>query len=192
MPGTIMGGRRRGFTWRGVTPRSAESRWRMSCDGNFSKANTCSSTTKTGREMFQRGALMSRFAGSEGAAKRGESGSVDERREELCIPAPDANFPKLFGPLVRTRAPLPHSPNPPPLSAPLPPQPGGAMNWATAVTSIGLRDIWRQGTRRSARVVRGGGATISQEVVVPGLSPFSEKSRLYMNIYPPLRKHSEI
>ena len=69
---------------------------------------------------------------------------------------------------------------------------GGAMNWATAVTSIGLRDIWRQGTRRSARVVRGGGATISQEVVVPGLSPFSEKSRLYMNIYPPLRKHSEI
>ena len=183
-----MGGGRRGFTWRGVTPRSAESRWRMSCDGNFSKANTCSSTTKTGREMFQRGALMSRFAGSEGAAKRGESGSVDERREELCIPAPDANFPKPFGPLVRPRAPLPHSPNPPPLSAPLPPQPGGAMNWATAVTSIGLRDIWRQGTRRSARVVRGGGATISQEVVVPGLSPFSEKSRLYTNIYSPLQQ----
>lgn len=127
------------MTWRGVTPRSAESRWRMSCDGNFSKANTCSSTTKTGREMFQRGALISRFPGSEGAAKEERAGQRRSGGESCISPTlpPLSQAVPGLPPCTRATPPLNHSP--PSHRTPLPPQPGGEMNWATAVTSIGLR-----------------------------------------------------
>ena len=169
-----------GFTWRGVTPRSAESRWRMSCDGNFSRANTCSSTTRTGREMFQRGALMSRFAGSVGAAKRGEGGSAGGAAGRIEYPRPEYPRPKGQTPLPHatpggSRARAPPPPAPPLFGAPLPPQPGGAMNWPTALTSIGL---WLSGARAHGGQRAGLGLMRGPKPPSPGRSARRPRFRL--------------
>ena len=158
-----------GFTWRGVTPRSAESRWRMSCDGNFSRANTCSSTTRTGREMFQRGALMSRFAGSVGAAKRGEGGSAGGAAGGIEYPRPEYPRPKGQTPLphatpggLRARAPPP--PAPPPFRRTFAATAWGRDELADGADVHRFVVIWRTGTRRSARGVgvdEGSQATIT-------------------------------